>query len=331
MGLANLVPGISGGTMLLAVGIYPRFIEAVARVTSFRLDRETLVILGSVVPAALAAIVLLAGPVKDLVVGYRWIMYSLFIGLTLGGVPVILDLIRQARVGPEADRRRAGLVIGAVVGFVVMALLAWLQARGAGGGENEGWLVFFLGGVAGAGAMILPGVSGGYLLLILGAYVPILGAVESFREALSAVDVAAILSVGTGAILPVGLGVILGIAVVSHVLRWLFSRYRLPTLGVLLGLLIGAVVGLWPFQTIRMPEPGELIKGRTVEVVAGEVEGSPLDSQVRYVESGEAVDLEDLPTTFFDPTPAQSGLAVLLIGLGFVTTVGISRLGTGSR
>jgi putative membrane protein len=331
MGLANLVPGISGGTMLLAVGIYPRFIEAVARVTSLRLDRGTVVTLGSVVPAALAAIVLLAGPVKDLVVGYRWIMYSLFIGLTLGGVPVILSLIRQARMGPEADRRRTGLVLGAMAGFIAMALLALLQARGAGGAENEGWLIFFTGGLAGAGAMILPGVSGGYLLLILGAYVPILGAVEAFREALSSVDVAAILSVGSRAILPVALGVIVGIAVVSHLLRWLFTRYRLPTLGVLLGLLVGAVVGLWPFQTARLPEPGELIKGRAVEVVEGEAEGSPFDAVVRYAGNQESVDLEDLPTTFFTPTPVQSGLSLLLIGLGFAVTVGISRLGTGSR
>jgi len=331
MGLANLVPGISGGTMLLAVGIYPRFIEAVARVTSLRLDRGTLITLGSVVPAALAAIVLLAGPVKDLVVGYRWIMYALFIGLTLGGVPVILGLIRQARVGPDADRRRAGLVVGAAGGFVAMALLAWLQSQSAGGDVNEGWLIFFLGGLAGAGAMILPGVSGGYLLLILGAYVPILGAVEAFREALSALDVPSVLSVGTRAILPVGLGVVLGIAVVSHVLRWLFTRYRLTTLGVLLGLLVGAVVGLWPFQTARAPAPGELIKGQVVEVLDAAGPDSPLSFEVRFAESREPVDLEDLPTAYFNPTPGQSGLALLLIGLGFATTVGISRLGTGSR
>lgn len=331
MGLANLVPGISGGTMLLAVGIYPRFIESVARVTSFRVDRGTVVTLGTVVPAALAAIVLLAGPVKDLVVGYRWIMYALFIGLTLGGVPVILGLIRQARVGPDSELGRGGMILGAAAGFMAMAALAWLQIQGAGGDVNEGWLIFFLGGLAGAAAMILPGVSGGYLLLVLGAYVPILGAVEAFRDALSAADVGAVVSVGLQSILPVGLGVVLGIAVVSHALRWLFNRYRLPTLGVLLGLLVGAVAGLWPFQAARAPEAGELIKGQVVEVLDAPAPESPLDFEVRFVETGEPVDLEDLPTTFFSPSPGQSGLALLLIGFGFAVTVGISRLGTGPR
>ena len=329
MGIANLVPGISGGTMLLAVGIYPRFIEAVARVTTFRLDRTTLVTLGSVVPAALASIVLLAGPVKDLVVHQRWIMYSLFIGLTLGGIPVILGLIREARMGPEHERTTS-VKVGAAVGFLVMALLAWIQMRGAGGGASEGWSVFFFGGLAGAAAMILPGVSGGYLLLVLGAYVPILGAVDAFRDALSGGDVDAIIAVGAGAILPVGLGVVAGIAVVSHALRWLFQRYRMATLGVLLGLLVGAVVGLWPFQTSRLPEEGELIKGQAVEVVTPSSPAAAGDPVVRFVQSGEVVDVEDLPTTVFPPTPLQVGGALLLILAGFMTTVGISRLGDGT-
>ena len=327
MGIANLVPGISGGTMLLAVGIYPRFIEAVARVTTLRLDRSTLVTLGTVVPAALASIFLLAGPVKDLVVHQRWIMYALFIGLTLGGVPVILSLIREARFGPERDR--AGSVkLGAVAGFLVMALLAWFQMRGAGGGSTDGWAIFFLGGLAGAAAMILPGVSGGYLLLVMGAYVPILASVDAFRAALSAGDTGAMLSVGTSAILPVGLGVVTGIAVVSHALRWFFRHHRMATLGVLLGLLVGAVVGLWPFQGSRLPAEGELIKGQRVEVVSEGPVAIGATPAVRYVESGEMVDPEDLPTAVFTPTPLQVGVALLLIGAGFAVTVGISRLGT---
>ncbi len=89
MGLANLVPGISGGTMLLAVGIYEMFIEAIADMTRFRFRFRSLLVLGCVVLAAGIGIVLLAGLLKDLVLDHRWIMYSLFIGLTLGGLPVV--------------------------------------------------------------------------------------------------------------------------------------------------------------------------------------------------------------------------------------------------
>ncbi|MDJ0766967.1 MAG: DUF368 domain-containing protein, partial [Myxococcota bacterium] len=80
MGLANLVPGISGGTMLLAAGIYPNFIESIAQVTTFKFRMRSLVTLGCVVVSAAVAIVLLAGTIKELVVDQRWIMYSVFIG-----------------------------------------------------------------------------------------------------------------------------------------------------------------------------------------------------------------------------------------------------------
>ncbi|MDH3583903.1 MAG: DUF368 domain-containing protein, partial [Phycisphaerae bacterium] len=86
MGAANLVPGISGGTMLLASGVYPAFIQAVAEVSTFRFRRRSLVLLGTVALAAAVVIILLAGTLRDLVIDHRWVMYSLFIGLTLGGV-----------------------------------------------------------------------------------------------------------------------------------------------------------------------------------------------------------------------------------------------------
>ncbi len=94
MGLANLVPGISGGTMLLAAGVYPGFISAIAEVTTFRFRPRSLILLASVVASAAIAILLLAGSVKGLVVDHRWIMYSLFIGLTLGGVPLVFRMAR---------------------------------------------------------------------------------------------------------------------------------------------------------------------------------------------------------------------------------------------
>ena len=122
MGLANLVPGISGGTMLLAAGIYPRFIEALADLSGLRLRKSSFIVLGLVGVAAAAAILLGAGPVKDAVVEHRWAMYSLFIGLTLGGVPVLWQMARPAT---------RTFWIGTAAGLVVMAGLAWLQVYGA--------------------------------------------------------------------------------------------------------------------------------------------------------------------------------------------------------
>ena len=97
MGLANLVPGISGGTMLLATGIYELLVNAIADLARFRLRLQVLLVLGCVVAPAVLTIVLLSGVAGRFVLEYRWIAYSLFIGLTLGGVPVLARAIREVR------------------------------------------------------------------------------------------------------------------------------------------------------------------------------------------------------------------------------------------
>ena len=303
MGLANLVPGISGGTMLLAAGVYPRFIRAIADITTLQFRRESLIVLGSVGVSAGLAIALLAGVVKGLVVDHRWIMYSLFIGLTLGGVPVVW---KMAKPGSRS------LWIGAVVGFVAMALLGIAQSTGAGqgGGDESSRLLLFVAGVAGASAMILPGVSGGYLLLVLGQYVTILGGIEAVVTALKARDIAAIWDPALNIVVPVGVGVVIGVVAVSNLLKVLLARYEKPTLGVLLGLLVGAVVGLWPFQQGVAPAVGSMFKGRvlTAELLA-------------------KLPAHKYPTEFFSPSVTDIAAAMGLIVVGFAITMLVARLG----
>jgi putative membrane protein len=304
MGLANLVPGISGGTMLLAAGIYPRFIRAIAEISTFKFRLPSVVVLGAVVVAAALGILLLAGTIKDLVVDQRWIMYSLFIGLTLGGLPVVWRMARPAT---------PALWGGAVAGFAAMAALALAQQSGAGeaGAAGTGFLLLFVAGLAGASAMILPGVSGGYLLLVLGQYVPILSGIDAFKEALKARDMAAAMEPALGVVLPVGLGVVAGVVGVSNLLKWLLARYEKATLGVLLGLLLGAVVGLWPFQAGVEPVLGETV----------------IKAQVVTAENVADFDPEDWPVRFFSPTGGQMGSAVGLILAGILITSLVARFG----
>ncbi len=303
MGLANLVPGISGGTMLLAAGIYPDFIDSIAEVTRFRFRARSLLVLGCVVVAAGLAILLLAGTVKALVVDHRWIMYSLFIGLTLGGLPIVWRMIGSST---------KSMWTGAACGFLGMGLLAWAQqsSAGTGGGGAASTVMLVLSGVAGASAMILPGVSGGYLLLVLGQYLPILSAIDQFKEALKGGQMAEAISVGLHVGLPVGIGVLVGIVGVSNLLGILLKRYKKATLGVLLGLLVGAVVGLWPFQAGIQPEVGDTIKG-----------------QVLTEQTLTELDPEDYPTGFFKPAPGQIFGALALVLVGFGATFAISKLG----
>ncbi len=304
MGLANLVPGISGGTMLVAAGIYPRFITSIAEVTTLRLRLPALAVLGTVGFSAALAILLLAGVVKDLVVEQRWVMYSIFIGLTLGGLPIVWRMARPATPAVWG---------GAAVGFAGMVALALLQASGAAGMASSNPLMLGIAGLAGASAMILPGVSGGYLLLLLGQYVPILSGIAAVKSALSAGDYGALAEPVVGVVVPVGIGVGVGVLAVSNALRWLLEHHEKATLGVLVGLLLGAVVGLWPFQQSAEPVLGEtVIKGRMVT-------------------AGNLADFnrEDFPTAWFTPAAPQVAGALALAAAGLVFTLGIARLGAG--
>ncbi len=302
MGLANLVPGISGGTMLLAAGIYPRFIEALADLSALRFRKGSLMVLGLVGVAAALAILLGAGVVKDAVIEHRWAMYSLFIGLTLGGVPVLWKMAKPVS---------SGFWTGMALGLLLMAALAWMQLYGAASRDpNEGVVMMFVAGVAGASAMILPGVSGGYLLLVLGAYVPILSAIDALKDALRANALASAYEPITQVIVPVGLGVGIGILVISNLIKVVLQRYEQPTLGVLMGLLVGAVFGLWPFQRGVPPQAGDVFKGR-----------------VLTAESLAEISPDKYPTELYAPTFTNVMMAVGLIGLGYLITTLVAQVG----
>jgi len=303
MGLANLVPGISGGTMLLAAGVYPAFINAIAELTTLRIRLRPIFTLAAIAGSAGLAILLLAGAMKTLVIEQRWAMYSLFIGLTLGGVPLVWRLARPAT---------PAVWLSAALSFALMALMS-LEADGRNG-EAGGVLLLFVAGLAGAGAMILPGVSGGYLLLLLGQYEPILGAIDDLKTGLlgedgSGFDLSLVLQ-SAEVVVPVGVGVVLGVVGVSNLLKWLLERYEKATLGVLLGLLVGAVVGLYPFRTPTPPEAGFVHRGTVL---------SP--------EEVASLSPKYWPVERFDPSAGQvaGALGLLLAGLG--ATWVVDRLG----
>ena len=180
MGLANLVPGISGGTMLLASGVYPDFVDSVAGVTTLRRRLRPWIIALLVGVPAVVAIGLLAATVRDSVLENRWIAYSLFIGLTLGGVPLLWRMVQ-----PVSRKSMIGFVVALILMSVLVVMQQTVPATGEGGG---GLIGLFIASFLGSTAMVLPGVSGGYLLLLMGQYVPVLDAISAFTGAVKAGD-----------------------------------------------------------------------------------------------------------------------------------------------
>jgi putative membrane protein len=304
MGLANLVPGISGGTMLLATGIYPLFISGVAEITTFRFRPKVVLMLACVAGAGLIAIAAFARVIGVLLDDYQWAMYSLFIGLTLGGVPLLWRLVKPVDV-------RVG--ISAAVAVALMVLLATVDPERIGGGAERGvgaYALLVAAGAAGGAAMILPGVSGAYLLLVLGQYRRIVGAVALAVDGVRGGD-AALFGDAMHVFIPVLFGIAAGVIGISNLVKLLLARFERATLGFLLGLLLGAVVGLWPFTQPVAPRIGDIVRG--VELTT-----------IEMVETVERKYYRREPVAPGAPE-AAAGLAFILAGFG--VSWGISRLG----
>lgn len=249
MGLANLVPGVSGGTMVLIMGLYDEFISSIADVTRLRFRIRSVVFLGVLGGATAVTIVALSGWMADAVEKHRSIMYALFIGLTLGGAPLLWRM---------ATPIKAPSLITLACGFGLMVGIALARPSGESPSQaaatslgvepvDHAYARDFAAGVLGMSAMVLPGISGAFMLLIIGRYEAILVSISQVKEyALSfgkSGDLKAL-----HVLIPVAIGAVLSLLVVTNLMKWLLHHHEKATVGLLLGILLGSVIGLWPME-----------------------------------------------------------------------------------
>lgn len=241
MGSADIVPGVSGGTMALILGIYQRLINAIKSVdvqvvqSALRLRLKAVFelvhwkFIVSLLSGMVLAIVFFTRIVKlpELMFVHPEPVYGLFFGLILGSVWYV-----SRDFGKITAKHILWMTIGAAIGFRIVTLVP------VDSPENAGFV--FLSGALAITAMILPGISGSFILLILRKYDYIL---TQLGELGGENTLAAIL-----ALTPFVLGMITGIVLFSRVLSWLLDRYYVATLCVLVGFMIGSLYVIWPFQ-----------------------------------------------------------------------------------
>ncbi len=232
MGSADLVPGVSGGTMALVTGIYERLVASVrgftglplrlvrGDVAAVRRDVEWLLLL-PVLAGMGTAIVVGSGFIPDLLEQYPERMYGLFLGMIVATLPLPWRMIEQ-----RSGRSWLLALAGAVVAFVLAGLPS-------GNVDDPSLLVAFGAAAIAICAMVLPGVSGSYLLLVMGMYEVTLDRVHE-RE-LAYIGVFA-------------LGALAGLTVFSRILGYLLERHHGTTMAVLVGLMAGSTRALWPWQ-----------------------------------------------------------------------------------
>jgi putative membrane protein len=233
MGAADVVPGVSGGTIAFISGIYEELLESISNI-NFKLIKTLKSagikaawkqVNGSFLLALFIgifiSIISLAKTIKWLLENETVLLWSFFFGLVLASIIYIGKQISKWNLITVAI-----LAAGAFVAYYITTLNPLVT-------ENSSLLFMFLAGSIAICAMILPGISGAFIMVLLGAYKPILSAVNDRDYKTVAV---------------VFLGAIVGLLSFSKILKWMFTNYKNYTLAILTGFIIGSLNKIWPWK-----------------------------------------------------------------------------------
>lgn len=249
IGTAELVPGVSGGTVALVTGVYEELIASASHVVAAgrrlvtgpdrwpsaraELRRTDWLLVAPVVAGMATAVLTIAGLMEGFVADHPELARGLFFGLVLVSLVVPLRMLPGGLSGAGVHRRSPAVEIAAVLVSAALAFLLVGLAAGSGSAEPALPVVFMAAAVA-ICALVVPGVSGSFFLLAVGLYSTTLTAVES-RD---------LVYIGVFA-----LGAAVGLASFVQLLRWLLEHRRRITLLVMTGLMLGSLRALWPWQS----------------------------------------------------------------------------------
>ena len=267
MGAADVVPGVSGGTIAFISGIYEELLNSISNInlTLFKTLKKEGVkaawqqlngnFLASLFVGVFISIISLAKVISWMLISHPILLWSFFFGLVLASIIYIAKQITKWNIITVVLA-----ILGAVLAYYITTLNPMIS-------ENSSTLFMFFAGAIAICAMILPGISGSFILVLLGAYKPVLEAVNNR-------NITTIAAIGAGAII--------GLLSFSRILKYLFKNYKNYTLAVLTGFIIGSLNKIWPWKkvlTFRTNSHGEKVPFNELSISPFSYEG---DSQIIY-------------------------------------------------
>lgn len=255
IGVANIIPGVSGGTMAVSMGIYDKIIHAATHLVSE--FKKSMKILLPILIGAVLGLVVVARLIQMMFDRVPFQTNLLFIGLIIGGLPAMAKKVKGQSI-------RLSHILSCVLFFALVVGFAAI-------GESEGAaadlsfnlvnvLKLFGVGVIASATMVVPGVSGSMVLMIIGYYNPVLNEVNRFIDNLAAFNVPGLLD-GCMVLVPFGIGVVVGIFAIAKIIEIIFEKFPYIAYWAIIGLIVAS-----PFAIIMMNDLGTL---NAVTIITG--------------------------------------------------------------
>lgn len=257
-GIANIIPGVSGGTIALTMGVYEDLITSISNIlSSFKKSMSILIpfFFGTVL-----AILSMSKVINYTLDKYPTQTILFFVGLIIGGIPLIYKHL-NIKKNKKIKKTNIALCIITFVFVIGLALLG-------GGSSNYDvsnpnivtMILLFLVGAIAAASMVIPGISGSFVLMLLGFYKPIIATVSDLTSMNH-------LTTDFMILIPFGLGVVIGIVLIAKLLEYLFNKYPLQTYFAIFGFIIASVITL--LMTIKSTSISEIVVGSILLLIGG--------------------------------------------------------------
>jgi putative membrane protein len=232
MGTANVIPGVSGGTIALITGIFERLIDSLKSfdIKAIKLfftgkfkefaKHTDFVFLFVVLLGTGVSIISVAKLLSFLFDNYPIFIWSYFFGLILASVWF---------VGKTVEKWNFTVILFFILGTSIAIIITVLNPAK----ENDSFMYLVLSGIVAICSMILPGISGSFILVLMGEYELVLKAINEFNFSV---------------IIPIGIGCVVGLLAFSHLLSWLYKKFKNQTISLLVGFILGSLAIIWPWK-----------------------------------------------------------------------------------
>lgn len=231
-GVANIIPGVSGGTIAITMGIYEEMISSISGF--LKNPKKSIMYLLPIGIGAVLSILLMSKVISFCLDRFPAPTNLFFIGLIVGGIPLLTRKVKGSKFNP----------INAFLLLLTFSIIMFMTFSDGGGSNMDlsnvtfgKMVLLFLFGMIAAGCMVIPGISGSFVLMLLGAYKPVISVIGDLTNFSN-------LGHNLSILIPFGIGVVVGIILIAKILEFLFNKYEVSTYYAILGFILASVIAL---------------------------------------------------------------------------------------